>query len=119
MLNNPKEYAKVSSNNNVISKKAGLKDFKNKTDAEKLESLKEVDIKNKETTKDHYAKIDLSKEFNEMIEISTESLGKRIDKEKTYSDIRAKSLGAKKRKYVFKKRKLLFKSFLSRSNISG
>ncbi|MBC8399761.1 MAG: hypothetical protein H8E16_22105, partial [Flavobacteriales bacterium] len=31
MLNNPKEYAKVSSNNNVISKKPELKDLKNKT----------------------------------------------------------------------------------------
>ena len=100
-INNSKEYKKVKDNNIIIGKKAGVK-FNEKSDnIDIIETLRRVDEINALKTKDSYESFDLNKEFNEMIEISTESLGKRIDKEKSYSDIRAKTVGSKKRRNQF------------------
>ena len=93
-LENPKDYKKVKINNEKIAKKAGIVDSKDMMQGEILEKLKEKDIENGKNTREGFASLDLGREFNEII---SESTG--IGAEKVYSDIRARTLGKKKRKW--------------------
>ena len=93
-LENPKNYKEVKINNEKIAKKAGIVDSKDMIQGEILEKLKEKDIENGKNTREGFASLDLGREFNEII---SESTG--IGAEKVYSDIRARTLGKKKRKW--------------------
>ena len=90
-LNNKKTAKEVFDNNVKIAKKAGVKGNNN---AEIIVDLAKKDKQTAKEIKDTFASKDLSKEFNNIIEQSSGVEGR-----KTYSDIRAKSVGAKKRKW--------------------
>lgn len=93
-LSNPKDYARIKSNNIELAEKAGVKDSKELNQGEVFKGIREIDINNSKEIKKRYASKDLDKEFNEIIE---ESSG--VNKDKKFSDIRARTVGNKKRKW--------------------
>lgn len=90
-LNNKQAAKEVFDNNNKLAKKAGVKQSNN---AEIIIELAKKDKENSKEIKKRYASKDLDKEFNEIIE---ESSG--VNKDKKFSDIRARTVGNKKRKW--------------------
>ena len=90
-LDNKKAAKKVFDNNNKLAKKSGVKQSNN---AEIIVELTKKDKQTAKETKERFASKDLNKEFNDIIEQSSG-----VESVKEFSDIRAKSIGAKKRKW--------------------
>ena len=93
---NVKDYKKVETNNQIIAEKAGIS--KNRStkmnQGELFETLKNIDKNNAEKIKNEFNKKDLSKEFNVILEQSSG-----VESVKEFSDIRARTIGAKKRNW--------------------
>ena len=94
----PKDYKQVKVNNEKIAKIAGVSHSisKKMNQSELFDKLKEIDKENAKKIKEGFESKDLSKEFNEILEQSSG-----VKSEKQYSDIRAKSIGSRKRNWQF------------------
>ena len=90
-LNNKKEAKKVFVNNLKLAKAAGVKESNN---AEMIVELGKKDKENAKKVKEGFESKDLNKEFNQILEQSSG-----VAKEKEFSDIRARTIGKKKRKW--------------------
>ena len=96
IVNNKKSYDKVRNINTKIGKKGGVEITKEMTTSEVFDKFKEKDKEISRKIKESFKSESLSEEFNLILENSSG-----IRSIKRYSDIRARTLGAKKRKWQF------------------
>jgi hypothetical protein len=94
IVNNKKSYDEVRNINTKIGKKGDIEITKKMTNSEVFDKFKEKDKEISSKKKESFKSESLSKEFNLILENSTG-----IGREKRYSDIRAKALGANKRNW--------------------